>query len=97
VEGDISDVTIVPVGISYDRMVEGGTPHAECNYHHTDELPIPESFVNEMLGESKKKETLQGFLWAASQIVRLHFGSIDVRIGFRDYTLGLVIFAPLTY
>lgn len=36
------------------------------------------AFVNEMLGASKEKESLPGFISAAMHVVRLHFGSIDV-------------------
>eukprot|EP00474_Spongospora_subterranea_P001545 CRZ02003.1 hypothetical protein [Spongospora subterranea] len=61
-EGVIPDVTLVPVGVAYDRMVEGN------------------SFVQEMLGSEKKKESLKGFVHAAASVLQMNLGSIDITV-----------------
>ncbi len=68
---------LVPVAISYDKVIEGG------------------SYVNEMLGGSKKKENLVDFLNALNATVRLNFGSIDIKI-MPPISLRQTLFAPLT-
>jgi glycerol-3-phosphate O-acyltransferase len=59
------DVTLFPVAISYDKVVEGT------------------SYVREMLGSSKQKESLGEFVNAVRSLgkMKLTLGSIDVRFG----------------
>jgi len=56
------DIMLVPIAISYDKVIEGST------------------FVNEMLGARKQKETLTATINSINHVVRLNFGSIDISI-----------------
>jgi glycerol-3-phosphate O-acyltransferase len=60
--GDVEDVMLVPIAISYDKVIEGST------------------YVSEMLGATKRKESLTETLNSVNKYIRLNFGSIDVSI-----------------
>eukprot|EP00026_Physarum_polycephalum_P000213 Phypoly_transcript_00213.p1 GENE.Phypoly_transcript_00213~~Phypoly_transcript_00213.p1 ORF type:complete len:1213 (+),score=186.63 Phypoly_transcript_00213:2250-5888(+) len=55
----VHDLQIVPISISYDKVLEG------------------ELYTQEMMGESKAKESLNGLL-RASKVLRMKWGSINV-------------------
>jgi len=55
----VPDITIVPISISYEKVIEA------------------ELYTNELLGEQKTKESLEGLI-RASKILRLNFGRINV-------------------
>jgi glycerol-3-phosphate O-acyltransferase/nucleoside-diphosphate-sugar epimerase len=55
----VPDLQIVPISISYDKVLEG------------------ELYTQEMMGESKAKESLNG-LMRASKVLRMKWGSINV-------------------
>lgn len=59
----IPDITIFPVAISYDKVVEGT------------------AYVREMMGSSKEKESLSGFISAVQALnkLKLSLGTIDIR------------------
>eukprot|EP01112_Ceratiomyxa_fruticulosa_P024233 TRINITY_DN976_c0_g1_i1.p1 TRINITY_DN976_c0_g1~~TRINITY_DN976_c0_g1_i1.p1 ORF type:complete len:638 (-),score=166.12 TRINITY_DN976_c0_g1_i1:107-1795(-) len=67
----VQDVTVAPISISYEKVLEG------------------ELYTNEMMGESKTKESLNG-LFRASKILRMNWGRINVviapPISVRKYT-----------
>ncbi|EGC36799.1 hypothetical protein DICPUDRAFT_54421 [Dictyostelium purpureum] len=58
-ENRVQDVHIVPIGISYEKVLEG------------------ELYSNELMGESKTKESLNGLL-RASKVLKMNFGRINV-------------------
>ncbi|KAM9974507.1 hypothetical protein ACTFIW_007961 [Dictyostelium discoideum] len=58
-ENRVQDVHIVPIGISYEKVLEG------------------ELYSNEMMGESKTKESFNGLL-RASKVLKMNFGRINV-------------------
>eukprot|EP01133_Synstelium_polycarpum_P011532 gene11532-13458_t len=58
-ENRVSDVHIAPIGISYEKVLEG------------------ELYSNEMMGESKTKESLNGLL-RASKVLQMNWGRINV-------------------
>jgi len=55
----VSDIILVPISISYEKVMEAGL------------------YSNELLGEKKEKESLEG-LMRASNVLRLNFGRINV-------------------
>jgi len=55
----VPDLTIVPISISYEKVIEA------------------EIYTNELLGEQKTKESLNGLL-RASKVLNLNFGRINV-------------------
>jgi glycerol-3-phosphate O-acyltransferase len=67
----VPDTTIVPISISYEKVIEA------------------ELFTNELLGEQKTKESLEGLI-RASKILKVNFGRINVifndPISLKDYT-----------
>lgn len=58
-DGKVPDLQIVPIALSYDKVLEG------------------ELYTQEMMGESKAKESLNGLL-RASKVLRMNWGSINV-------------------
>eukprot|EP01132_Coremiostelium_polycephalum_P000607 gene607-755_t len=70
-ENRVSDVHVVPIGISYEKVLEG------------------ELYSQEMMGESKTKESFNGLL-RASKVLKMNFGRINVvfsaPISLKQYT-----------
>lgn len=58
-DGRLPDLQIVPISISYDKVLEG------------------ELYTQEMMGESKAKESLNGLL-RATKVLRMKWGSINI-------------------
>lgn len=58
-EKKFPDLQIVPISLSYDKVLEG------------------ELYTQEMMGESKAKESLNGLL-RASKVLRMNWGSINI-------------------
>ncbi|EGG23421.1 hypothetical protein DFA_05553 [Cavenderia fasciculata] len=58
-EGRVQDVQVAPIGISYEKVLEG------------------ELYSNEMMGENKTKESLNG-LFRATKILQMNWGRINV-------------------
>lgn len=74
-DGKVPDLQIVPISISYDKVLEG------------------ELYTQEMMGESKAKESLNGLL-RATKVLRMKWGSINVvfsnPISAREYTADFI-------
>jgi len=60
-EGELEDVLLVPIAITYDRVVEGS------------------SFVSEMLGAKKKRESLRALLDSLG-FLNANYGGVHIRV-----------------
>ena len=76
--GRVDDAIICPVSTQYDKVIEteysSHLPHLAFNSTNV----FPRSYVSELLGQPKPKETLQDFL-SSSSVLSLRLGRVDVR------------------
>jgi len=86
-EGRVKDAYIVPISIGYEK-VQSPDKHLTFATHSLTNLLLlfatqvieTEGYIQELLGKAKKPETLIQLVQAI-ELLKLNFGSIDVRFG----------------